>query len=255
MSVTQDQLFEFDVRGYLHLRAALSAHEIAEYLEWASEVDTTSVADLNSENPELIEQQLNRPLSRVIDADPRFLHFLDHPAVEPLLTEFLGRGYRHVDNDLYYTYPQYNGGVWHRGVRAHPTGHVVGGRFVCPMVKVFYCLTDVTPGRGEFVVVPGSHKAEFDTPTDRLDLPGQWVFDDVAAGDVIIFNEALLHNGRPNLTDDVRKTVIVNFGREDAGVWPGYSPKLETVEAATPRRREILASRDAAWTEPEFATA
>ena len=50
----------------------------------------------------------------------------------------------------------------------------------------------------------------------RIDLPGQKVFDDVAAGDVIIFNEGLLHTGRPNPSGKTRKTVIVNFGRQDA---------------------------------------
>ncbi|MEZ4728807.1 MAG: phytanoyl-CoA dioxygenase family protein [Caldilineaceae bacterium] len=173
------------------------------------------------------------------------------------MVEFLGSDYKHIDNDLYYTYPGYQGGHWHRGVRAHPTGHVIDGNFVCPMVKVFYCMTDVGPGEGEFVVIPGSHKAMFKLEWDgRIDLPGQHIFDNVKAGDVIIFNEGLIHNGRPNPSQKMRKTLIVNFGRKEAGVWRGYRPKAETLAAITPSQRAILANHTSDfWKEPVVAGA
>jgi len=120
------------------------------------------------------------------------------------------------------------------------------------MVKVFYCLTDVGLGQGEFVVIPGSHKAQFEIEFDRLDLPGQHIFDDVKAGDIIIFNEGLIHNGRPNPSQKTRKTIIVNFGRRDAGPWPGYTPRTETLAAVNARRREILTNVQAVWQEPEL---
>src|SRR5215204_712025 len=135
MTISQDDRFAFDVQGYLHLRGLLSADEVAEFTRWMNDVERTDVQTLNADFPDGVKQQLNRPLSRMWDADPRFAHFLDHPAVTPYLIEFLGEEYRHIDNDLYYTYPGYGGGHWHRGVRAHQTGHVVDGCFVCPMVK------------------------------------------------------------------------------------------------------------------------
>ncbi len=237
------------MRGYLQMRGALAEAEVAEYRGWVEEAKGTDVDVLNSDNPEGMQYQLNRPVSRMWDADPRFARFLDHPTVEPLLVEFLGEDYRHIDNDLYFTYPGFGGGRWHAGVRPHPTGHVVDGAFACPMVKVFYCLTDVGPGEGEFVVVPGSHKAQFEIDLERPDLPGQHVFDDVRAGDIIVFNEGLLHNGRPNRSEKTRQTIIVNFGRGDAGVWRGYKPKPETLEAVSPRQRAILSNAQAEWRE------
>jgi ectoine hydroxylase-related dioxygenase (phytanoyl-CoA dioxygenase family) len=251
MSITDDQKFAFDVQGFLHLRGALSADEVAEYRAWAEEDSQIDVEQLNADNPANIKAQLNRPVSRIIDADQRFARFLDHPAVVPFLELFLGDDYRHIDNDLYFTYPGYAGGHWHRGVKAHPTGHVVDGAFVCPMVKVFYCLTDVGPDEGAFVVVPGSHKARFTVDMKRVDLPAQHIFDDVKAGDIIIFNEALLHNGRPNPSSKTRQTIIMNFGRADAGVWEGYAPMPETLEHVSERQREILTNGAQAWQEPD----
>ena len=252
MPVSDDLKFAFDVQGYLHLRRALTGAEVDEVRGWVETAKETDVRALNADDPAALAHHINRPVSRIIDADPRFARFLDHPVTEPLLTEFLGAGYRHIDNDLYFTYPGYPGGGWHRGVRAHPTGHIIEGRFLCPMVKAFFCLTDVGPGEGEFVVVPGSHKSGFEVDTRRIDLPGQHVFDDVSAGDIILFNEALLHNGRPNPSPKTRQTIIVNFGREDAGVWEGYRPLERTLSAVSARQREILSNGNPEpWREPQ----
>jgi hypothetical protein len=247
--ITADQRFLFDNQGYLHLRGALGSGEVAELLRLVDDNKARDIATIN-EDPSYAADQLNRPLSRMIDADVRFARLLDHPAAEPYLAEFLGEDYRHIDNDLYFTYPGYTGGSWHRGVQAHPTGHVVDQQFICPMVKVFFCLTDVGPGQGEFVVVPGSHKSRYEIETGRVDLPGQRIFDDVRAGDLILFNEALLHNGRPNPSEKTRITLIVNFGRADAGPWPGYAPRPETLAAVSERQRRILTPGSAVWREP-----
>ena len=255
MPISQDHRFAFDIQGYLHLRAALTDAEVAEYRTWVDNAAQTDVHALNVDEPERLKSHINRPVSRVIDADPRFACFLDHPAVEPLLAEFLGAEYRHIDNDLYFTHPGFDGGVWHRGVQAHPSGHVMDGEFVCPMVKVFYCLTDVGPDEGPFVVVPGSHKAVFEIDMDRCDLPGQKIFDDVRAGDVIVFDEGLLHNGRPNPSTKTRQTIIMNLGRQDAGPWPGYAPKPETLAAVSPRQRAILTNATPVWAEPDLLPA
>jgi ectoine hydroxylase-related dioxygenase (phytanoyl-CoA dioxygenase family) len=250
--LTPDERFLFDNQGYLHLRSALASDEVAEYLGLVDANKGRDIAAINEE-PSLASHQLNRPLSRMIDADVRFARLLDHPAAAPYLAAFLGEDYRHIDNDLYFTYPGFAGGQWHRGVQSHPTGHVVDEAFICPMVKVFFCLTDVGPGQGEFVVVPGSHKSRFEIETDRIDLPGQHIFDQVQAGDLILFNEALLHNGRPNPSQKTRITLIINFGRADAGPWPGYAPRPETLAAVSERQRRILTPGAPVWQEPTLA--
>ena len=254
MSVSLDERFAFDVAGYLHLPAALTPAEVAEYTGWINEVEGIDTTALNADYPDGLKQQLNRPVSRLFDADPRFACLLDHPVTLPYLVEFLGPDYRHIDNDLYYTHPGYQGGHWHRGVSAHPTGHVVEGSFICPMVKVFFCMSAVGPNEGEFVVIPGSHKARFKVEYDgRVDLPAQHVFNNIQAGDVIIFNEALLHNGRPNPSQKTRKTLIINFGRRAAGVWKGYRPKAATLASITPSQRAVLSNENPDfWQEPQL---
>ena len=266
MGISHSRRFEFDVRGFVHLRDAMASEEVEQYKMWAHEAESIDVNALFAGAPDL-DRLISRPVSRIIDADPRFAAFLDHPAAVDYLCEFLGSDYKHIDNELYYTHPGYVGGPWHRGVRAHPTGHVVDGRFICPMVKAFYCLTDVGPDHGALAFVPGSHRAQFDfdggaadrgddplhrTADGHVDLPGQHVFDDVHARDIIIFNEALLHAGRPNPSTRTRKSVIVNFGREDAGPWPGYAPASETLLRVTARQAAIMSNRLPVWVEPDL---
>ncbi|MES2202318.1 MAG: phytanoyl-CoA dioxygenase family protein, partial [candidate division FCPU426 bacterium] len=216
MALTKDQRFAFDVQGYIRLSGLLTARELKRLKGWMAAAEKTDLVALNNDLGGLQVEQLNRPVSRILDADPRFACLLDHPKVAPYLREFLGSDYRHIDNELYYTHPGYKGGGWHRGVKEDADGHVdAKGRFFCPMVKAFYCMSDVGPGQGEFVLVPGSHRSRL--PVDfknRVDLPGQLIFSDIKAGDVILFNEALLHNGRPNITNKIRKTIIINFGRK-----------------------------------------
>jgi ectoine hydroxylase-related dioxygenase (phytanoyl-CoA dioxygenase family) len=251
--ISQDHRFAFDALGYLHLPELLSSSEVKEVLGWMETAEKTDLNALNADmTPEQRAKQLNRPVSRLLDADPRFARLLDHPKVMPYLEEFLG-DYRHIDNELYHTPPGAPAGGWHRGVKARDTGYVKDGKFICPMVKLFYCMTSVGPGQGEFTVLPGTHKSQFEIEMeDRVDLPGQYIFNYIKPGDVILFNEGLLHMGRPNASPThLRKTLIFNFGRAEAGVWDGYKPKPETLQKVTERQRRILDNGGRTWKRPE----
>jgi hypothetical protein len=168
--VSADECFLFDIQGYLHLHGALRQDEVSELLRLVEENMGKDITTINEE-PSHAAHQLNRPLSRMIDADVRFARLLDHPAAAPYLAEFLGTDYRHIDNDLYFTYPGYAGGQWHRGVAAHPS-------------------------------------------------------------------------------ERTRITLIVNFGRADAGPWPGYTPRSETLASVSERQRAILTAGSLVWHEP-----
>ncbi len=239
-SITADDQFLFDLTGYLHLRGVLAPGEIADALAWSAAAERVDLAAFHGKGREA-KHHLDRPVSRILDVEPRFLHFLDHPTIASYLATFCGPDYRHIDNDLLNTVPGYPGGGWHRGVPAHDTGYCFAGYFDCPMVKVFFCLSDVGPGQGPFEVVPGSHKSQLQSLDDtRPDLPGQHVFDDVTAGDVILFNEAVLHNGRPNTTARTRRTLVINYGNAGVKCWVGYHPLPATLARCTPRQRAIL---------------
>ena len=77
MSISNETKFTFDVQGYLHLRQAMTPGQVAEYTSWATELEHTDLSALNRENPGWDQEQMNHPVSRIFDADPRFCGFLD----------------------------------------------------------------------------------------------------------------------------------------------------------------------------------
>lgn len=89
-----DARFAFDVQGYVHLPNALTTEEVREYSRWCDEIENFDVAALNAADPnapeDAAQNQLNRPVARVLDADPRFACFLDHSTVHEILCATLG---------------------------------------------------------------------------------------------------------------------------------------------------------------------
>ena len=72
---------------------------------------------------------------------------------------------------------------------------VEGGRIRTGLVAAQWALVDHPPGAGGFVCIPGSHKAGFALPaTFDRDLAIQVP---LAAGDVVVFSEALTHGTLP----------------------------------------------------------
>jgi len=75
-----------------------------------------------------------------------------------------------------------------------------GGRMYNGLMSVSYTLTDVEPGDGGFVCIPGSHKANYLCPLEvrRLEKdPGCVKHIPMKAGDAVIFTEALTHGTIP----------------------------------------------------------
>ena len=87
LQVTSAHRFEFDHRGFLHLRGVLTPEELEEYGQWMKESEGFDVKKMPGNTIEALKAQGNRPVSRIFDADPRFLRFLDHAGVEPFLAE------------------------------------------------------------------------------------------------------------------------------------------------------------------------
>ena len=82
------------------------------------------------------------------------------------------------------------------------------------VVRVLYALHDLPTVQGPLCVVPGSHKANFYSPFDRMDPrkePGMIPLP-MQAGDAIFFTENLRHGGFPNLMEEPRRTLHIAIG-------------------------------------------
>src|SRR5690606_25349343 len=103
-------------------------------------------------------------------------------------------------------------GWWHAGIK--PTDYsVYQGRIRTRMLNVIFFLTDNGPDDGCATAVPGSHKAAFTLP--GIDYRHQMMPGGVRvtgrAGDILMFSEAVTHNGAPKTTPGVRTNLYFNY--------------------------------------------
>ncbi|HTL70651.1 MAG TPA: phytanoyl-CoA dioxygenase family protein [Candidatus Eisenbacteria bacterium] len=193
--LSERQLFEFDLNGYLIIPGFLSAAEIA-----------AARAALDA-----------RPESRAshkfdfLDFDPVFLRIARDPRVLAVASYLLGENFRFDHAFAYQDGPAGQDGAAVENLHAGPYAeqgifqyHWHGGRPRSGPIVFCYALDDVAGGDGGLVFVPGSHKSN--VPVDghyvfnhllsgRLDA--DWIHNPpLRAGDLVLFTEAVIHGTR-----------------------------------------------------------
>lgn len=123
------------------------------------------------------------------------------------------------------------------------------GRFRCGQVNIIVALTDIGPGDGATLVVPGSHKANLPHPeaashTYGGDLAGKLPTGAVEAhmnkGDALLFVDAIMHGGVDRTNPGERRVCIYRYGPSWAKTRYGYQYSPELLARLTPARRRIL---------------
>jgi hypothetical protein len=123
------------------------------------------------------------------------------------------------------------------------------GFFRCGQVNMLMALTDIGPGDGATIVVPGSHKShlphpEFGEHTYSGDkgneLPTGAIEAHLKKGDVLLFVDGIMHGGSARTTPGERRVVIYRYGPSWARTRYGYQYPDELLERLTPERRAIL---------------
>ena len=192
MSVSEMDRYLFDCQGYVVVPQVLDPETVGELRRLLEETGwwDTSVPGQTSHQGDILS--LGRP----------FWDLMDHPGVEPYLSEWLGPQFR-----LDHVYPIFKstGGkaqrLHHGGdpFSPHHFYHVQNGRISCGLTVVTFALTDCGPADGGFACVPGSHKSAFRTPEQIVDWTdaSKTATVPMRAGDALIFTEALCHGSAP----------------------------------------------------------
>jgi ectoine hydroxylase-related dioxygenase (phytanoyl-CoA dioxygenase family) len=125
--------------------------------------------------------------------------------------------------------------------------HYANGVFRCGQCNILVALTDIGPGDGATMVVPGSHKSNFLHPHlgdygrgDRMDaLEGATeVYMD--KGDALLFVDGITHGGGSRTKPGERRVVIYRYGVLWAATRYGYEYSKALLDRLTPERRKIL---------------
>ncbi len=261
-TVSEEEKYFFDLRGYLIVRSALSAEEVNACNDaidhYGDAIKTRSVEDggLARGSSALSGTEGRRELTGMLGwPEPHrepFRKLLVHPVVVSRLNEFSGKGFRLDHGPLLISARK---GA--EGHRLHGGGepfsqsvwyHQQNGKIFCRGITVAWQLTDVNEGDGGFACVPGSHKTAEPTPEevrsfeDDMDLVYQPA---MRAGDVLFFAETMTHGTLPWQGEGERRSVLYKYASRAAARAVGkyFTPRErygDWVNELTPEQQAVL---------------
>lgn len=259
---TDLERYLFDLNGYLVLRKALDTEHLRklnegidallplEVGEWNGYVQGHNYGDDDGFN-----------LQQIYEGGEPFERLIDHPSWIEHARQFVG-GEGTFD--------------WHHGplfidenfatlrgpgeaIGLHSGGHTGtkrtqyrfhNGEFHCGQIDILMALTDIGPGDGSTMVIPGSHKANLDHPEferhrmyseeDSVDGVTGAIEVHLAAGDVLLFVDAISHGSARRVNEGLRRTIVFRYGPSWGNFRHGYRPSPELLARLTPERRRIV---------------
>jgi ectoine hydroxylase-related dioxygenase (phytanoyl-CoA dioxygenase family) len=254
----QDYLF--DLNGYVVLKNAIDAAHLSDlnaafdsfptdlpYEGWwgnCQRLDNNKHAGLEMQN--------------IVEGGEPFERLIDHPAWLSHVHRYCGEKGSYVDGlfiDECFASVRRTGGFFpfhsggHQGA-LRGTYQYNNGAFRCGQVNVLMALTDIGPGDGGTLVIPGSHKSNFVHPA----LKGSWdsqiarghnnipgaVEVHLKAGDVILFVDGICHGASARTNPGERRVVIYRYGVSWGNTRYGFRYSDELLARVTPAQRKIL---------------
>ena len=120
---------------------------------------------------------------------------------------------------------------------------------MCGQVNILIALTDIGPGDGGTMLIPGSHKSNFKHPHhDRHRMSPHATVEGLEgaievhmkAGDALLFVDGISHGSAKRANKGIRRIVVYRYGPSWGNFRHGYQPSPELLERLTPQRRKIV---------------
>ena len=248
--------FLFDLRGYLVLKQAVEP-DLVDDLNRA--IDALPPLGFEEWYGNAQRRDYNEAtgleLHNCVEAGEPFERLIDHPGWIGYARRYCGEEGSYAEGlfiDECILSVRTSGGhhpVHSGGYRGALRGayHFKDGLFRCGQCNIIVALTDVGPGDGATMVVPGSHKSNFPHPNagdyarlDRMDeLEGATeVY--LEKGDALLFVDGLMHGGGSRTNPGERRVVIYRYGPAWGATRFGYEYSQALLDRLTPERRRIL---------------
>ncbi|MBT5832995.1 MAG: hypothetical protein HOH77_22620 [Candidatus Latescibacteria bacterium] len=246
--MTPEQRYWFDLTGYLHIKNALSPEELSAAQEAAKRyVDS----DPNNLPDGFAIEEKRHTHGFAFDKTLEKLAL--HPTTWPIVKEITRNRPRLSSGTLQVNIP----GQIDKAVRLHCARDDYGwdairyevrdSKIFCDHIVVFPYLTDVHPGDGGLLVIPGSHKSMFDRPPEMFNngliedinnLPEGVINVTPKAGDIVIINELVTHGVLPWTPKDRNRMILVlrYHPQYKGGDFPGAIK-----ERLSPETQELIA--------------
>ena len=248
----QDYLF--DLRGYLILEKAVAPDLIADLNAALDDFPPLEFGQWHGNVQRLDDNgAAGVELQNIVEGGEPFERLIDHPSWVDRVRHYCG------DEDSYtqglfidecFASIRRSGGyfpVHSGGYRGSTRGQFrfKDGVFRCGQVNILLALTDVGPGDGGTMVIPGSHKSNLPhpAPTDYnnpMDSMEGVVEVHLNKGDALLFCDGLSHGASARTNPGERRAVIYRYGVSWGNTRRGYRYSSELLGRLTPERRAIM---------------
>lgn len=249
--------FLFDLRGYLVLKDVVDEDFLDDLNRAFDNFPDLDPGEWwgNAQRRDYTEQT-GYELHNCVEAGEPFERLIDHPGWINYVRHYCGEEASYVEG-LFIDeciasirrsgghHPVHSGG--YRGA-LRGTYSYNNGVFRCGQCNILLALTDVGPGDGPTMIIPGSHKSNFPHPNagdygrgDRMDDLEGAVPVYLEKGDAVLFVDGAMHGGssRTN-TDGERRVIIYRYGPSWGATRYGYEYSQALLDRLTPERRRIL---------------
>jgi hypothetical protein len=259
--------FLFDLRGFVIIPQLLSPQEVA---DCNAAVDTIprSLPRLGWHGH---IQREDHPEHRGISYQqiyelPAFSKIIDHPNLINYIARFVGGqdtfDYHHAP--LYIDENFFNLRGPGEAIPLHAGGHDVckrmqfryhNGRFACGQVNALIAYTDIGPGDGATMVIPGSHKSNMMHPAFAApERANEWGNDGTGgsvegipgaievhlkAGDAVLFVDATCHGSAKRVNPGTRRISVFRYGPSWGNSRWGYRASSELLSRLGPLAKKI----------------
>jgi ectoine hydroxylase-related dioxygenase (phytanoyl-CoA dioxygenase family) len=246
--MTEEQRYLLDLWGYLHIKSAFSGKELTSATEAAKRYVDSDPTGL----PDGFGIEGKRHLHGFA-FDKSLERLATHASIWPIIKEITKGRPRLTSGTLQIDRPNPE----NEPLRFHCARDDYGwdamrwdvrdGRVFCNHIVAFPYLTDVNPGDGGLLVVPGSHKSNFERPPSLFDggkvedwqnLPDGVVNITPKAGDVVIMSESVTHGALPwRVSDRLRMYLVLRYHPQYVG---GDGVPDEIVKRLSPETQELV---------------
>ncbi len=272
--VSDLDIYLFDLRGYIVVEGALTPTEVDELNagldaipklapgEWHGYINGHSYGDVTS----------GVNYQQVYEAGEPFEKLIDHPSWYDHVRHFVG-GQGTFDSHhgpLFIDEAFANFRQPGEAIGIHSGGHhaikriqyrVRDGRFMCGQVNVLVALTDIGPGDGGTMLIPGSHKQNFPHPHESDHTMRENASVDgiegaievhLKKGDAAVFVDTLAHGSAKRSNAGTRRVIIYRYGPSWGNFRHGYEASPELLDRLTPERRRVVQPQRLIPREPQI---
>ena len=275
--VTARDEYFFDLNGFVVLRQVLSPEHVAEMNailteithldpplhagEWYGGVQAHSYGGSEGIN-----------LQQIYEAGEPFERLIDYPGWFAKVKHFVGGegtfDWHHGPLFIDENFANLRGPGEAIGLHSGGQAGVIrnqfryhNGRFHCGQVNILMALTDIGPGDGATMVIPASHKSNFDHPdhdkhgmktgeTRSFDGLEGAIEVHMQAGDALLFVDAICHGSAARVNPGERRIVVYRYGPSWSNFRHPYSVSPEMLARITPQQRKIVCPQTPMKREP-----